>query len=80
MPGSKQSSSETFHGDQWVTFELLVKGDQITHIVNGTPVMTYEKPHKDDGTPLHEGYIAIQAESHPTEFKTIEAMPLQADR
>jgi len=36
-----------------------------------------EKPHKDDGTPLHEGYIAIQAESHPTEFKTIAYMPLK---
>jgi hypothetical protein len=29
-----------------------------------------------DGKPLGEGYIAIQAESHPTEFRKIEVLNL----
>jgi hypothetical protein len=77
MPGSRKSQGKTYHGDPWVTLELIVDGDQITHIINGETVMTYEKPHRDDGTPLHEGYIAIQAESHGTDFKTIEYRPLR---
>lgn len=77
MPGNKKATSKTYHGDQWVTFELLVDGDQITHFVNGEKVLSYENPHKDDGTPLNGGYVAIQAESHATEFKSIEYLPLK---
>jgi hypothetical protein len=31
---------------------------------------------KKDGMPLSEGYIALQAESHPTEFRKIEILNL----
>ena len=31
---------------------------------------------KKDGTPLGEGYIALQGESHPTEFRKVEILNL----
>lgn len=37
----------------------------------------YARDDNQDGTPRHEGYIAIQAESHGTDFKTIEYRPLR---
>mgnify|MGYP001301476717 CR=1 FL=1 len=39
------STSPTFHGDQWVRVEMLVLGDSLLqHIVNGQVVMEYSKP------------------------------------
>ncbi len=87
------STSQTFRGDQWVTAEMVVLGDSVIHhLVNGDTVMTYFKPEigggvvsgfdstlKVDGTPLKEGYIAIQAESHPTQFRKIELLDLSGD-
>ncbi len=83
------SSSKTYHGDQWVKAELLVYGDSlIHHIIEGDTVMTYTDPiigggHKPEGYPLpngsalKEGYIALQAESHPVEFRNIELKELE---
>lgn len=84
------STSNTYHGDQWVRVEVLVLGDSIMkHIVEGDTVLVYEKPQigggvvndydpsvKLDGKLLGEGYIALQAESHPTEFRKVEVLPL----
>jgi hypothetical protein len=81
------SKSKTYHGDQWVTFELVVYGDSIIHhIVEGDTVLTYSKPQIGgdlpegfpfpEGFALTEGYIALQAESHPTEFRKIELLVL----
>ena len=84
-----ESTSPTFHGTEWVTVELIVKNDQILHhLVNGDTVMTYTKPviggdflPEDfplaEGTPLREGYIALQAESHPFEFRKVELLNLK---
>jgi len=86
------SRSKTFHGDVWVTAELVVYGDSIIyHLVNGDTVLTYKKPQiggnnkpegypVPDGTPLKEGYIALQAESHPTEFRKVEILRLEDKR
>jgi hypothetical protein len=84
------SQSQTYHGDQWVTIELEIHGnDTIRHIVNGEIVFEYEKPQLDendsdaqkliiDGNKmLSEGYIALQAESHPTEFRKVEILVLE---
>jgi arylsulfatase A len=72
-----KSSSQTYHGDQWVELEVIVRGNKkITHIVNGEKVMEYTNPQLDDGTPLSGGYFSLQAESHPCEFKDIEIMRL----
>jgi len=81
------STSRTFHGEEWVTFELEVHGDSIIrHLVNGDTVLTYSKPQiggelpegfpLEEGTPLTSGYIALQAESHPYEFRKIELLDL----
>ncbi len=82
------STSKTYHGDVWVTAELVVYGDSIIHhIVNGDTVLTYSKPQVGgsnkpadypvpDGTLISEGYIALQAESHPTEFRKVELLDL----
>lgn len=83
------SSSPTFRGDQWVTFELEVDGSgTIRHIVNGDLVLEYEQPQldpsdddaksliRDDQLLLKGGTISLQAESHPVEFRRIEIKPL----
>jgi hypothetical protein len=72
------SDSRTFHGDGWITFELVVYGDSLVHhILEGDTVMTYGKLQlESDGSPLSKGYIALQAESHPTEFRKIEILEL----
>ena len=79
------STSETYHGDQWVTLEIEVRGnDLIKHSVNGQTVMEYTQPQldpkdadakkliTDDNLMLDEGYIALQAESHPVEFRKVQ--------
>jgi hypothetical protein len=88
-PHCTQSSSKTYHGDEWVTVEFIVLGDEaIHHLVEDEVVLTYTQPTigggnkpKDypvaDGTPLKEGFIALQAESHPVEFRKVELLVLE---
>ncbi|MGB6044563.1 MAG: DUF1080 domain-containing protein [Pirellulales bacterium] len=71
------SKSETYHGDQWVSVELEVRGDkQIRHIIDGKVVLEYTAPQLDDGTLLHEGSISLQSESHPVQFRKVELRKL----
>jgi hypothetical protein len=84
------SSSKTYDGEQWVRAEVEVLGDsQIKHMVEGQTVLTYDKPQigngsvsnfdekvKKDGTLLSEGYISLQSESHPVEFRKVELLNL----
>jgi hypothetical protein len=66
------SGGPTHHGDQWVTAELIVRGDEsIQHILNGVVVMEYSGTQLEDGTPLREGHIALQSESHPADFRSV---------
>lgn len=91
-PHIVNSSSPTYHGDQWVRMEIEVRGDRrIRHWINGKLVLEYEKPQYDpqdnDAKPLIRdgdvrlsgGSISLQAESHPTHFRTIELLPLDPD-
>jgi hypothetical protein len=85
------SRSKTFRGDQWVRVEVMVLKDSvIKHIVNGDTVMVYQKPQigggnvsnydttaKKDGMLLKSGYISLQSESHPVEFRKVEIMNLE---
>jgi hypothetical protein len=80
--------AKTYHGDQWVRVVAEVLGsERVTHYVEGTAVLTYTKPQLGgelknpmfagrDGELLSEGYIALQAESHPTEFRKVELLNL----
>ncbi len=85
-----QSSSRTYHGDQWVRAEVLVLGSSvIRHILEGEVVLEYEMPqmggrnveghdpaYKRDGKLLESGYISLQSESHPVEFRKVELLNL----
>jgi hypothetical protein len=85
-----QTSKTVVPPDQWVTMEVEVHGNSsIKHIVNGEVTAEYEKPQLDPNDPdgkrlitgdnlmLSEGYIALQAESHPTEFRKVELLVLK---
>lgn len=81
------STSKTYHGDQWVTMDMVVLGDSIVHhIIEGDTIMTYTqltvaggnvspKPNVPEG-PLKEGRISLQSESHPVDFRKIELLDL----
>lgn len=87
-----ESTSETYQGDQWVNLEVEVYNDSlIIHKINDKEVLRYSKPQyggadMDDyspayknriGDPIKEGYISLQSESHPTEFRNIEVLELE---
>jgi len=66
---------------QWVSVEAEVRGDQlIRHIVNGEAMLEYTDLRKADGSPLKEGFIALQAETHPVQFRNIGILVLDEDR
>mgnify|MGYP001273463255 CR=1 FL=1 len=76
----------TFHGDQWVTLEIDVKDGVISHFVNGEKILTYHDPVydtnneiaktliKNGDTAVKRGYISLQSNSHPIDFRKIEIM------
>lgn len=79
------STSPTFPIGEWVTVELVVRGgERIAHVVGGDTVLAYGSPEigggvvsafdpdvKRDGSPLSSGYVALQSESHPIQFRRI---------
>jgi hypothetical protein len=85
------STSRTYDGDDWVRVEALVHGDElIRHIIDGQTVFEYSKPQigggavapvdpavKVDGTPMTAGFIALQAETAPTDFRKVELVNLE---
>jgi hypothetical protein len=88
-PHCVNSTSKTYHGEQWVHAEALVLGDSIIkQIVETDTVMVYGKPQYDgrdkwvkklglqDGALIKEGYISLQSESHPCEFRKVELFDL----
>ncbi|TJY63358.1 DUF1080 domain-containing protein [Sphingobacterium alkalisoli] len=89
-PHCTSSTSKTYHGDQWVTADFVVLGDSIVrHVLEGTTVLEYTKPQiggdnvsefdknaKTDGKTLKEGYIYLQSESHPIDFRKVELYDL----
>ncbi|MGZ8551166.1 MAG: 3-keto-disaccharide hydrolase [Chitinophagaceae bacterium] len=85
------SRSKTYTGDQWVKAELIVLGDSlIKHIINGDTVLQYSQPQiggavvnrfdtvqKQDGKLLNKGFIALQSEGQPVDFRNIELLNLE---
>ena len=86
------SSSDFFFGEEWVTAELEVRGNEVLyHVVNGDTVMLYNQPQLDerdatysqlidlngDDKMLHKGTISLQSESHPIDFRKVELMILE---
>jgi hypothetical protein len=76
----------TFAGDQWVTAEIDVTDGKITHWVNGEKILEFENPKYDPSNILAKqfivngddavkgGYISLQSNSHPMDFRKIEIM------
>lgn len=90
-PHCTKSTSKTYHGDQWVTAEIEVRGGKvIKHILEGKTVLEYSEPQLDDREEhskelikinkgekmLTGGTISLQSESHPVEFRKVELMVL----
>lgn len=72
------STSETYHGDQWVTAELVVHGSKLAqHYINGKKVFEYNDLQWDDGSPMEGGHIALQAETAPTDFRKVRILNLE---
>lgn len=84
------STSKTYHGEQWVTVEIEVRGGKIiNHYVEGDLVLSYTDPQLDPGDAnakrllpnspkmITEGTISLQSESHPVEFRKVELLRLE---
>jgi len=84
------SSSRVYANDEWVAVEVEVLGsERVRHIIDGRTVLQFETPTigggvangfdpaiKKDGTVLSEGYIGLQAESQPVEFRNVRLLNL----
>ncbi|WP_339863991.1 DUF1080 domain-containing protein [uncultured Algoriphagus sp.] len=86
------STSDTYHGDQWVTANFIVLGNgDVHHLVGQDTVLSYTKSQigggnvnpvdpkvKVDGQMLSGGWISLQSESHPIDFRTVRLIDLTA--
>jgi ABC-type molybdate transport system substrate-binding protein len=85
-----RSSAPTIDGDAWVMADVLVQGNEhVVHYVDGLPVIEYgglaygggnvnghDPAEKPDGEPLERGYLSLQSESHPIQFRRVELLEL----
>lgn len=85
------SSSRTYRPGDWVRVEALVLGDSIVkHIVDGDTVLVYSRPQMGGGVadgydpelwqprkPLVSGYVALQSEGQPVDFRRVELLDLK---
>jgi hypothetical protein len=92
-PHCTSSRSKTYHGPQWVTAEVEVRGNKvIRHLIDGEVVLEYNQPQLDSRDPhakelseksgtlmLSEGTISLQSESHPVHFRKVELMVLPTE-
>lgn len=88
------STSDTYDKDKWVEAELEVLGDSLVrHIIEGKVVLEYSMPSMgggvanrydpavwEPGKPLKSGFIALQSEGQPIEFRKIQLINLKGCR
>jgi hypothetical protein len=91
LPHCTSSKSDTFHGDQWVVAEVIVRGaGEVQHVVNGKVVLEYSQAQYDERDEhaktlaekqgkllIDKGFISLQSESHPIDFRKVELMVLE---
>ena len=84
------STSDTYFGDRWVKAEIVVLGDSlVSHIIEGEVVLEYAQPQIgggvvenydpaewEEGKLLDSGFIALQSEGQPIDFRNIELINL----
>ena len=78
------SKSKTYHKDDWVKVDVIVKSNKIVyHVIDNDTVLSYSNLRVGGdkvpsnflnkiGDPLTEGYISLQSEGHPVEFRNIK--------
>ena len=78
------STSKNYYDGEWVTLDIIVHGSKaIYHVIDGDTVLAYTNPQiggmllpenysVPTGTFLEDGYIALQAEGTPIDFRKIE--------
>jgi Domain of Unknown Function (DUF1080) len=90
QPLCSKLSDITVRGDGWVTVLAEVDGSKrIRHIVNGSQVVEYTDVLLDESNPdgarllaagaaraLDSGYISIQSNGAPLEFRRLEVLPI----
>lgn len=91
LPHCTSSQSQTYHGDQWVTVEIEVRGHEyLKHTIDGQVVLEYQNPQLDERDPharklaaaagtkqLSGGTISLQSESHPIDFRKVQLRVLE---
>ena len=77
---------KTIHGDSWVTAEIDVNNGKIGHYVNGEKILEFSDPEFDPANDIakkfitngdarvKDGFISLQSNSHPMDFRKIEIM------
>ena len=84
------AESKTYYGEEWIEAEVIVDENSITHFIGGELAISYSKPsiggeyldsasediQAKDGEALTNGYISLQSESHPVEFRKIQILEL----
>lgn len=80
------SVKKTFENEEWVTAEIEVRDGKFTHFVNGEKILEFENPRFDSTNAqarkfittrndlVKDGYISLQSNSHPMDFRKIEIM------
>src|SRR3954447_12862493 len=76
----------TLNGDQWITAEIDVHDGKIRQFINEEEVIQFENPRYDSTNTIakkfiiggndavKEGYISLQSNSNPMDFRKIEIM------
>jgi len=82
------ADSKTYYGKEWIEAEVIVTKDSISHFIDGKLAISYSYPsiggdfldstskniQAKEGQELTSGYISLQSESHPIEFKNIKIL------
>jgi hypothetical protein len=83
------SDSRNYPDNEWIKLEIVVHGSRMVHhIINGDTVLSFSKPQIGGylytenyplpvGTVLEGGYIALQAEGQPIDFRKIQLKVLE---
>ncbi len=92
VPHCTTSHGPTIPDGTWIKLELeVLPTGEITQRINGAEVLHYNRPELDPRDPdakpliagrkgnltLTEGYISLQSEGHPVEFKDIEVQQIR---
>ena len=88
-----QSSADTYQPEEWVRAAVIVHGSASSvHLVNGKKVLEYAQPQIGGGVVagydpkmfqagklLSEGYIGLQSEGQPVDFRKVELKVLKPE-